>query len=175
MEISYGMLVKRMSIERIRVLSLNPNYFGKLIQSFLTGYDRHCDFTLLFYVLPIVLYKPSRDKLLTANKRSRMETLFQSQYSLSDNENVKFSGKTSLVGFLKRFEELKQYTKYALIILSNEQKISLDKKIILLTKENYNVYSGQVREMMRASFYLGVIFSKATIENLHYFLGVEEQ
>lgn len=163
-----------MSIEKISILSLNPNFLGKLIQSFLVGYNQPCDFKLLFYVLPIILYKPSREKLLTANNRSRIETLFQSQVQMPQNKDVKLSGKTRLAGFMKRFEELTPYTKQALIILSTERKISFDKKVKILADDNYNNYSGKVKEWMRSSYYLGVVFSKTTMEHLYFFLGVEE-
>jgi hypothetical protein len=165
--------VKKMSIEQIQILSFNVNFFGKLIQSFLSGYGYPCEYKMIFYVLPIIMYKESRDKLLCANRRSRMETLFQSQTTLPINKNIKISGKTNLAGFLKRFEELNSYTKQALIILSNEKKIELNKRVILKKKEDYHQYTGEVKNWMRASFYLGTIFTNTSNENLTYFLGVE--
>ena len=66
------------------------------------------------------------------------------------------------------------YEKKAIIILSSEGKVTVTgQEIILLKDENYQVYSGEVKEWLRSAFYLGVIFSKTTYDHLAYYLGVE--
>ena len=162
-----------MSIDKLRMLSLNPHFLGKLIQNFVQGYGKPADLKLIFYVLPIVLYKDSRGKLSSANSRSSIESLFQSKTSFEGNEKVKLSGKVSLAGFVERFEVLKNNTKQALIILSNEGKIGLGTHVSLLVEEKYDNYTGNVKNSLKAAYYLGIVFSKTTSEYLNSFLGVD--
>lgn len=162
----------KMSIEHLKTLSLNPFFMGKVIQNFLEGYGSPIEYKLIFYVLPIVLYKESRDKLSSAKKTSRIETLFGGKQDYSRNKDIKISGKINLSGFLERFEELKEITKLALIVLSTEEKVLLSKEIYLKEKDNYQYYAGEIKSTLRAAYYLGVIFSKTSSEHLDYFLGV---
>jgi len=163
-----------MSIEHLKTLSLNPFMMGKILQNFLEGYDSSVEFKLIFYVLPIILYKDSRDKLSTANKASRIDTLFGNKqaYAYGEDENIKLSGKVNLSGFLDRFEELKGLTKKTLIVLSNEEKIQLGNEIVLLQKDKYDKYSGNIKATLKASYYLGVVLAKASPDYLDNFLGV---
>lgn len=66
----------KMSFEHIKRLSLNPYMMSKIIQSFLEGYNAPVDIKLLFYVLPIVLNKDSRDRLVDARSTSKIDSLF---------------------------------------------------------------------------------------------------
>lgn len=161
-----------MSIEHLKTLSLNPFIMAKIFQNFLEGYGSPIEFKLIFYILPIILYKDSRDRLSTANKTSRIDTLFGKKFVFNENENLKLSGKVNLSGFLERFEELKELTKKTLIILSNEEKIQLGNKILLLQKDKYDKYSGYIKTMLKASYYLGVVLSKTSMNYLEDFLGV---
>jgi hypothetical protein len=164
---------KRMSIENLRTLSLNPFTMSKIIQNFIDGYNQKVDIRLLFYVLPIILYKDSRDKLSTAKNTSRMDTLFGSKHPSTINENIKLSGKINLSGFYGRFEELKGLTKQTIIIMTNDGIILLGNEITLLRREKYDRYTGELRATLKAAFYLGVILSKASQEYLDDFLGVK--
>lgn len=121
--------------------------------------------------IPILLYAESREKLINANKRSRIDTLFQSSQTIGEN---KISGKTRLSGYVDRYNLFKQYCKEAIIILSSEKKIVLkDHKIFLIQKIDYKNFNGNIREWIRCAFYLGVVFSKATEDHLSFFLGVD--
>ena len=160
-----------MSISNIKRLSMNPHFYSLLIQSFLSGYEKPCEIKLPFMAIPILLYAESREKLVTANKRSRVDTLFQSPQIL---EESKISGKTRLSGYVDRYNSLKPYCKKALIILSSEDKIVIDKQKIVLTKKvDYKDFEGTIKDFAKCAFYLGVIFSKTTEDHLSYFLGVE--
>lgn len=160
-----------MSISNIKRLSMNPHFYSLLIQSFLSGYERPCEIKLPFMAIPILLYAESREKLVTANKRSRVDTLFQSPQIV---EESKISGKTRLSGYVDRYNSLKPYCKKALIILSSEDKIVIDKQKIVLTKKvDYKDFEGTIKDFAKCAFYLGVIFSKTTEDHLSYFLGVE--
>jgi hypothetical protein len=162
-----------MNIEYLKVLSLNPFLMGKILQNFLKGYGSSIEFKLIFYVLPIILYKDSRDKLSTAKKSSRIDTLFGGRQDFSEDGTLKLSGKVNLSGFLERFQELKELTKQTLIVLSNEEKIRIGNEIILIQEDNYQKYYGNIKSMLKSAFYLGIVLSKATTEQLESFLGVK--
>lgn len=160
-----------MSINNIKRLSMNPHFYSLLMQSFLTGYDKPCEIKLLFMAIPILLYVESREKLMNANSRSRIDTLFNSPQNI---ESSKISGKTRLSGYVERYNFLKPYCKDAIIILSSEEKIVFNKfKIILIKKINYKDFEGINREWLKCAFYLGVVFSKVTEDYLSFFLGVD--
>ena len=163
-----------MSIEHIQILSMNSHFYGMLLQGFLSGYNKPCEARLVVMALPILLYSESRKKLSNANSRSKMETLFN-KYEKLDND-MKISGKVRLSGYLKRFEELKIYSKKSLIILYSEKKVIIkENKIFLLKPIKYLDFGSTVREWIKAAHYLGVVFAKSNEDHLHYFLGVDKQ
>ena len=150
---------------------MNPHFFSLLIQSFLSGYEKPCKIKLSFMAIPILLYVESREKLVTANKRSRVETLFQSPQYI---EESKISGKTRLSGYVERYNSLKPYCKEAIIILFSEGKIVIDNhKIVLIQKVDYRNFEGTIRDWTKCAYYLGVVFSKTTEDHLSFFLGVD--
>ena len=65
-----------MSIECIQVLSMNPHFMARLIQSFLTGYGETCSIQDVSLCIPILYHEPARDKLVKARSDSRFESLF---------------------------------------------------------------------------------------------------
>lgn len=150
---------------------MNTHFYSLLIQGFLSGYDKPCEMKLPFMALPILLYVESREKLVTANKRSRIDTLFQPSQII---EESKISGKTRLSGYVDRYNSLKPYCKEALIILSSEDKIVFNNhKIRLIKKIEYKNFKGTIRDWIKCAFYLGVVFSKTTEDHLSYYLGVD--
>lgn len=161
-----------MSMNNIKILSMNPHFYALLIQGFLTGYEKPCEIKLPFMALPILLYAESREKLVNANIRSRIDTLFQSPQII---EESKISGKTRLSGYLDRYNSLKPFCKEALIILSSEDKLIISEhKIRLTQKVDYkNIQNTMVQDWVKCAFYLGVVFSKTTEDHLFYYLGVD--
>lgn len=161
-----------MSMNNIKILSMNPHFYALLIQGFLTGYEKPCEIKLPFMALPILLYAESREKLVNANIRSRIDTLFQSPQII---EESKISGKTRLSGYLDRYNSLKPFCKEALIILSSKDKLIISEhKIRLTQKVDYkNIQNTMVRDWVKCAFYLGVVFSKTTEDHLSYYLGVD--
>lgn len=150
---------------------MNTHFYSLLIQGFLSGYGKPCKIKLTFMVLPILLYAESRERLINANKRSRIDTLFQSPQNVGES---KISGKTCLSGYVDRYNMLKPYCKETIIILSSEDKIVINGRKIFLFKEiEYKNYEGTIREWIKCAFYLGVVFSKTTEDQLSYFLGVD--
>lgn len=161
-----------MSLKNIETLSLNPHFFKHLIICFLSGYGKSCDLKLVFMVLPILLYAPSREKLASAKSTSRLESLFRAQVEF--DENIKLSGKTRLSGFLSRYEMLQPATKKAIIILHNQGFISIDGRYIATNKTiSYKDFNKSISNWMKAAYYLGIVFSKSTEDHITYFLGVE--
>lgn len=162
-----------MSFEHLRTLTLNPFLTAKIIQNFLEGYGTPADIKLVFYVLPIIMSKDSRDILATkAIKSSRIETLFGTKKDEYAGTELKISRRVNISGFLERFEHLKDLTKLSLIVLCNENKITINDNITLLKSNNFNKYSGTMRSMLKAAFYLGVVLRKTNFENLDMHLGV---
>ena len=160
-----------MSIHNIKKLSMNPHFYSLLMQSFLSGYEKPCEIKLPFMAIPILLYAESREKLVNANRRSRIDTLFESYQIIGKN---KISGKTRLSGFIDRYNFLRPYCKDAIIILFSEDKIELKhNKIIFNKKIDYRNYSETIKDWLKCAFYLGVVFSKTTEDHLSFFLGVD--
>ncbi len=160
-----------MSINNIKKLSMNPHFYSLLMQSFLSGYEKPCEIKLLFMAIPILLYAESREKLVNANRRSRIDTLFQSPQIIDES---KISGKTRLSGYVDRYNSLKSYCKEAVIILSSEGKIIFNNhKIVLNKKINYKNFEGVIKDWIKCAFYLGVVFSKTSEDHLSLFLGVD--
>lgn len=150
---------------------MNPHFYSLLIQSFLSGYEKPCEIKLPFMAIPILLYSESREKLVNANIKSRMDTLFQSPQIINE---YKISGKTRLSGYVDRYNFLKQPCKEAIIILFSEKKISFkDHKIFLIKKIDYKSFKGNIRKWLKCAFYLGIVFSKTTEDHLSFFLGVD--
>ena len=161
-----------MSIDHIKTISLNPFYAAKILQCFLVGYGRAIDYKTLFYVLPIIMYKESRDKLSVANRNSRIDTIFGGKEVYNNDHNLKLSKKINLAGFVDRFNALNHLTKQAIIVLVNEEKIQVNNNIQLLKKESYSNYTNDIRQTLKAAYYLGNIFSKCQMDYLDDFLGV---
>ena len=150
---------------------MNPHFYSLLIQSFLSGYEKPCEIKLPFMAIPVLLYAESREKLVNANKRSRIDTLFQSHQIIDDS---KISGKTRLSGFIDRYNFLKPFCKDAIIILFSEDKIVINNyKITLIERIDYKSFEGIIRDWIKCAFYLGVIFSKTNEDHLSFFLGVD--
>ena len=150
---------------------MNPHFYSLLIQSFLSGYKKPCEIKLPFMAIPILLYAESREKLVYANKRSRIDTLFQSQQTVNES---RISGRTRLSGYIDRYNSLKQYCKEAIIILSSEGKIAINNhKIVLIKKIEYKNFEGAIKDWIKCASYLGMVFSKTTGDHLSFFLGVD--
>jgi len=151
-----------MSLKHIKTLSLNPFFMSKIIKCFLTGYEKNVDLKTLFYVLPIILYKPSRDRLANAKSNS-------SVYSLFGEDVLK---RSSLAGFIDRYNELKSVTGEAIIILVNESKIQINNEVSLLHPLSYNVNNKCLQEYLRPAFYLGKVLSGVNIIEFKKYIGV---
>lgn len=137
---------------------MNPHFYSLLMQSFLSGYEKPCEIKLPFMAIPILLYAESREKLVNANRRSRIDTLFQSPQIIDER---KISGKTRLSGYIDRYNSLKPYCKEAIIILSSEGKIAFNNhKIVLIKKIDYKDFEELSKIGLNVHFTLELCFQK---------------
>ena len=104
-----------------------------------------------------------------------MESLFNKPKKIKNNKTV--SGKSDLAGYIKRFEDIKGLSKKAIIILYSQNNICLEGNKIFLTSDSINHlrYKGEIRNWIRAAYYLGIIFAKTNEEHINYFLGVDRR
>ena len=157
-----------MSINNIKRLSMNPHFYALLMQGFLSGYEKPCEIKLPFMAIPILLYAESREKLVNANKRSRIDTLFQSPQIINES---RISGKTRLSGYIERYNSLKPYCKEAIIILSSERKIAINNhKIVLIREIEYKDFQEGIKEWIKCAYYLGMVFSKTDEDDKVYIM-----
>lgn len=151
-----------MSIKHVQTLMYNPFFMRKVIQSFLTGYGSEVDIKMLFYVLPIVMYKDSREILNGARSDSTIYSIFTKKKNFH-KYNAKMNTKFCLNRITEMFNDYIEVTKQAIIILSNENEIIVDKKIKLLKPFNYKNSPSLIRDYFKASHYLGRIMKKSSI------------
>ncbi|HDR7993071.1 MULTISPECIES: three component ABC system middle component [Bacillus cereus group] len=153
-----------MEIEHLKTLSLNPFLNSKIIRSFVSGYGKeYVNIELLYLVLPFVFDGYSREILTSVNKSSTIYTAF-----LNSPE------KRIVLGNLQeRYEYMKSLTNEALIVAHNERAIILEHKVKLIKGMTYkNVRGKEMKSFLRASYYLGMIFSKSSNVDIFRRLGV---
>ena len=137
---------------------MNSHFYSLLMQGFLSGYKKPCEIKLPFMAIPILLYAESREHLVKANKRSRIETVLQPPQII---EESKISGKTRLSGYVDRYNSLKPYCKEAIIILSSEGKIAINNhKIVLIRKLIIKIMKGLLENGLDVHFTLELYLQK---------------
>ncbi|WP_434063614.1 three component ABC system middle component [Paenibacillus polymyxa] len=147
-------------------------FLSKIVQAFLTGYNKEVDLKKIFYVLPIVMYKESRDRLNTARSNSTLYSIFSKEVQFNDY-NLKLNSKFSLSQVADLFEEYIDATKKSIIILGSQRKIKFKTKIILLDKLDFKRIPVSVREYFKSAHYLGVILRNVEITELENFLELK--
>ncbi|MEO3944075.1 three component ABC system middle component [Gorillibacterium sp. CAU 1737] len=160
-----------MNIQHIETLMYNPFFLSKIIQSFLTGYKKEADLKTIFYVLPIIMYKDSRDRLNTARIDSTLYSIFLREVEFTDY-NSKLNSKFTLSQVAELFEEYIDTTKKCLLILGSQKSIQIKEKIVLLEQFDYKKTPPSIREYFKSSHYLGVIFGNIEILELENFLEI---
>lgn len=158
------------SVESIFTISYNPIFMSEIVTAFIHGYieksGRFPSVLLINLVLPIILYKPSREKLCKANSRSSIRTTFQ-----TNDENF-----INLGGLQVRYENLKNLSNESLIITINKWgiKIDDDMNLVLDTKSIKEIkkYLNYNNCYLRAAKYLGIIFDGINVRDIYRRLGV---
>lgn len=153
-------------IDHIQNITLNPFFMSKIIHAFITGFEKPIvPFNILYIVLPIVYYRPSRKLLVTAQSRSSLRSLF-----VDDVDKA-----AALGGLQERVFYFYKLTNQSFIIASNEGKIRLnsDGMIELTQKIDYkDILNKNVKDFIRASHYLGMLCSKMEVSHIYRLLGV---
>jgi len=161
-----------MSIAHIETLMYNPIFLSKVIQSFMTGYEKNVDMRTIFYVFPIVMYKDSRDKLNSAKSTSTLYSTFNKESNFEDygiNLNTKFC----LNQITDIFDDYIEITKQSIIVLANQHKIFFDGSINLLEKFDYRKSPVLIREYFKAAYYLGKILTGIELVEFEDFLEIK--
>ncbi|WIM38689.1 DUF6521 family protein [Paenibacillus sp. PK4536] len=153
-------------IDHIQNITYNPFFTSKIIHAFLTGYgEAEIPYNIIYIVLPIVYYLPSRKLLIVAKNTSTLRSLFVDDIAKS----------IALGGLQNRILYFSDITNHSIIVAANEGKIQLNENgcIVLSKKLDYKkVMNRNVREFLRAAYYLGVICSKMNISYVYRLLGV---
>ena len=89
------------------------------MQSFLSGYEKPCEIKLPFMAIPILLYAESREKLVNANRRSRIDTCFSPLKLLM---NVRFLVKQGYLAMLTDIIHLNHIVKKQLLFYLPKKK-----------------------------------------------------
>lgn len=152
-------------IDHIQNISLNPFYMSRIIHAFTTGYGKSgVPFNLIYIVLPLIYYRPSRNLLIKAQKRSSLRSLF-----VDDLDKA-----TALGGLQDRLLYFQELTNQSFIVAVNEGRVALrSNHIYLLSIIDYkNILNSNTKDFIRASHYLGLLCSKMEISNIYRLLGV---
>jgi hypothetical protein len=161
-----------MSIKHIETLMFNPIFFSKIIQSFITGYNKEVDLKTIFYVLPIVMYKDARIRLNSVRCDSTLYSIFDREKKF-DEYGVEFNSKFCLNQIAGLFNDYATFTKQSIIILSSQNKINLHKNIILQESFNYRKTPEKIREYFKAAHCLGMILTKIGLIEFEDFLEIK--
>lgn len=152
-------------VDHIQNISINPFFASRLIHSFLTGYEKPvAPISLIYIVLPLIYYRPSRTLLITAKNNSSLRTLF-----IDDAAKA-----TSVGGLQERLLYFEKISNYGIIIAANEDKIEITSEgIVLKRKLDYkDVINKNIKDYIRAAHYLGLLCSKMEQSNIFRLLGV---
>jgi hypothetical protein len=147
-----------MSIKHIEILMYNPVFFSKIIQCFMTGYNKKLDLKTVFYVLPIVMYKDARIRLNSGKSNSTLYSIFDTEKKFCEY-GVELNSKFCLNQIVNLFDDYVNFTRQSIIILSSKNKIIVHKNIILKETFDYKNVPAEIRDYFKASHYLGVILS----------------
>lgn len=155
-----------MDFRNIEILSYNSFFCSRLIAHFLSGCENHqIRVELIFFVLPFVCKKDSREILNSANKDSTLNSSFLNTER----------GKVALAGLEKHIDYFKNLTQTSLVVAANEFDIKIGE---IITIENPFDYSKEkeayIKQFFRASYYLGKILSKNEFFDTFVKLGMKD-
>lgn len=152
-------------VDHIQNITLNPFFMSRIIHAFVTGYEKSVPFNLIYIVLPIIYYRPSRKLLVKAQSRSTLRSLF-----VDDVEQA-----AALGGLQERVFYFYTLTNQSFIIATNEGRVRLNSEGMIELSNNIdykNILNKNVRDFIRAAHYLGLLCSKMEVSNIYRLLGV---
>lgn len=161
-----------MSIRNIEILMYNPLFLSNIIQCFITGYEKEVDLKTLFYVLPVVMYKDSRNELNRARANSTLYSIFAKDDNFEEY-GTKLNTKFCLNQITDMFNEYVGITKQTVIVLANQNKIIFNGKISLNQEFHYNKSPAEIREYFKAAYYFGKILKSIELVEFESFLGIK--
>ncbi|MBV7271483.1 hypothetical protein I6U48_00925 [Clostridium sp. PL3] len=161
-----------MAILHIETLMFNPIFTSKIIQCFMTGYEKELDFKMIFYILPVVMYKDARERLNSARSDSTIYSIFAKEINFKEY-GTKLNSKLCLKHVKYVFEDYIKITKQSIIILANQEKISISNIISLQEKLPYNKTPNLIRDYFKAAFYLGKMLKGMQIEEFEDLIGLK--
>jgi hypothetical protein len=161
------------TIEKIFTLSNNPIFDSRIVLSFLGEYTKKSivtkyNFFKLYLILPFVLYGPIREKLINANKKSSLRTLFftnKNDYDL-------------LSGINKRFFYFQKLFNNSLIIAINEELIEVhdNLNICITPKGRMELLKPEINKSIhiKAAKNLAKVFSKIKTLDIYKLLRIKK-
>lgn len=153
-------------VDHIQNISLNPFFMSRIIHAFISGYKKSVvPFNLIYIILPIIYYRPSRKLLITAKSSSSLRTLF-----VDDVDKA-----TALGGLQERLFYFYKLTNDSFIIAVNEGRVRLNSEGMIGLSQNIDYkdfLNRNVRDFIRAAHYLGLLCSKMEVSNIYRLLGV---
>jgi len=155
-----------MDFKNIEILSYNSFFCSKLIAHFLSGCeDNQIKNELIFFVLPFVCKKDSREILNSANKDSTLNSSFLNTER----------GKIALAGLEKHIDYFKNLTQTSLVVAANEFEVKISDVISIENPLDYlEEKEPYLRQFFRASNYLGKILSKNEFFDTFVKLGMKD-
>lgn len=152
-------------VDHIQNITLNPFFMSRIIHAFIAGYNKSIvPFNIIYIILPTIYYGPSRKLLISAQSRSSLRSLF-----VDDIERA-----AALGGLQERVYYFHELTNQSFIIATNEGRIRMSSEGIQLSQNiDYRDFLNKnVRDFIRAAYYLGLLCSRMEVSNVYRLLGV---
>ncbi len=139
----------------LQKLNSNPFLIGLIFQSFYKGYNKtKCSILIHYLVVPIVLYKDSRDLFSTITKNASLSKI------IDDNS-------LSFIELQERIWKMKELSNLSLISLHNQGKIQLNGIVEINETLKYESLSVDFKDILRSAHYLGILFSDIEVKDIY--------
>ena len=156
---------KKRPIEIITLL--NPAFCGQTIRYCIRKYEKKnslgMPYSLVFFVLPLVLHKETRDKIPSISRKP-----FHAW--LNDNQTI-------LIGLAERIKQLVPITKDSISFLVNCNAIKIENarlKVIEFNSKPFEITSLEIQDCFQKAETVGRWFASAgTTSTIYSILGVQ--
>ncbi len=143
-----------MKSNELEKLIFNPNYTSLILHHFLSGVksinDSGIKIELIYTILPIIYNQEISMKLSNLNKTSKLSPL------LNNKEYESFFSQINA-----KIKEYKTITNHSIIILSTNNTVDFGEYINIDGVLNYkNEIEEEIKNIFKASYFLGVLFAK---------------
>lgn len=149
-----------MSERLIHKMNVNPFWGGLIFRAFYLGYEKsECSLLYHYVILPMVMYSDLRIKLMHITKRATLA-------------NFRRNNKLEFIDFQNRIWQQKHLTDLSLLVLANQQIIDLKQEVQVKQMFDFENYSADVKEYLRAAYHLGVMLKEEPVENVYKILNI---